>query len=57
MGGSVDRALTGTGGLRFRTGCLPTRRFGRAGRIRTDGLLLPKQARCQAAPQPDEDLF
>jgi hypothetical protein len=24
----------------------------RAGRIRTDGLLLPKQARCQAAPQP-----
>ena len=25
---------------------------GRAGRIRTDDLLLPKQARCQAAPQP-----
>ncbi len=32
---------------------LGSQEFGRGARVRTGGLLLPKQARYQAAPRPD----
>lgn len=53
--GSVERG--GRGLHRSQGPKAPSEGSGRAGRTRTGGLLLPKQARCQTAPQPGDHLI
>ena len=51
-GGSFGLSILGTGLLFSES--FGSQGYGRGARVRTGGLLLPKQARYQAAPRPDD---